>query len=79
MISIGLGNGLVPNRWHASTWANVDPDQGGNTASLGQNELKQVELMHTDLAYVSKHNDQLPKYFLFDTYQFWESCYWKLL
>ena len=53
-LSIGLGNGLVPNTFQAITWTNDDTDHWHNLASLGYNELiilceQQEGVAHVDL------------------------------
>ena len=37
--SIGLDNGLAPNRWQAIIWANADPIHWRIYAALGGDEL----------------------------------------
>ena len=38
-LSIGLGNGLVPNRWQAIIWTTADPIHWRIYAGLGGDEL----------------------------------------
>ena len=40
LVSIGLGNGLTPNRWQAITWSNDDPIHWCTYMSLGLNVSK---------------------------------------
>ena len=40
--SIGLDNGLAPNRWQAIIWTNADPINWRIYATLGGDELTQM-------------------------------------
>ena len=40
-LSIGLDNGLAPNRWQAITWTNAEPIHCRIYAALGRDELSQ--------------------------------------
>ena len=42
--SIGLGNGLAPNRQQAITWTNDDPVHWRTYAALGGDELMYDEM-----------------------------------
>ena len=65
--SIGLDNGLAPNRWQAIIWTNADPNNWRIYATLGGVELTQMFIV---IVCKSFSTVWAPKYFIHqETYE----------